>query len=315
MSDRRLLVVDDNRLVLAVVTDFFVPQGWIVEQATDGAAALTTLETFLPDAIVADILMPNLDGWGFYDAVRARPDLAEVPFVFLTVDAELPQRLRALHQGADDFVAKPFEVEELHARVERLVQRRRAVDTARESGEAMLSGSVEHLAMSDLLQILSLNGKDGTVELTQDGVTGRIEFDRGDIVHAEAGPARGLKALYRMLGWGTASFRVVPRAGAPRQRTIEGSASNVLMDGLVSLDEWARWRSMLPPGDAKLAFGSDARSRLQTNPVSPVEFEVLQRAKSGATVGAVLEEAPQPDALVAEAMGKLLSRGVITTQD
>ena len=72
MTAKRLLVVDDNRLVLEVVADFFAPHGWEVARAEDGAAALVVLESFRPDAIVADILMPNLDGWGLYDAVRAR---------------------------------------------------------------------------------------------------------------------------------------------------------------------------------------------------------------------------------------------------
>lgn len=305
MSGRRILVVDDNRLVLEVVADFFAPHGWEVVKAGDGVEALRALETFHPDVIVADILMPNLDGWGLYDAVRSRPDLAEVPYVFLTVDADLPQRLRALHQGADDFMPKPFEVEELHARIERLLDRRERRE------EALLSGTVEHLAMSDLLQILALNGKDGTVALEQNGSRGTVEFVGGAIVHATCERTRGLKALYRMLGWPNAAFRVLAREGHVPDRTIDGPASNVIMDGLVSLDEWGRWSAAIPPREARLTFAPDARAKLESHPVSPAEFEVLQRARMGASVGAVLDGAPQPDAGIAEAIAGLLSRGIL----
>jgi CheY-like chemotaxis protein len=315
MTGKRLLVVDDNRLVLEVVADFFAPHGWEVARAEDGAAALVLLESFRPDAIVADILMPNLDGWGLYDAVRARPDLAEVPYVFLTVDADLPQRLRALHQGADDFIPKPFEVEELHARVERLIERRARRAEAGNGETALLSGSVEHLAMSDLLQILALNGKDGTVALEQNGSRGSVEFVGGVIVHAACDGTRGLKALYRMLGWPSAGFRVLAREGNPRERSIDGPASNVIMDGLVSLDEWGRWSAVLPPRGARLAFTTDAKLRLEGHPVSPAEFEVLTRARNGATVAAILDDAPQPDAVVAEAVAGLISRGVLRMLD
>lgn len=305
MSGRRLLVVDDNRLVLEVVADFFQPHGWEVVKAEDGAHALRVLEDLRPDAIVADILMPNLDGWGLYDAVRARPDLEDVPYVFLTVDSDLPQRLRALHQGADDFIAKPFAVEELHARIERLLDRRGRREAA------LLSGSVEHLAMSDLLQILALNGKDGTVALEKNGSRGIVEFVEGAIVHAACERTRGVKALYRMLGWPDAAFRVLARDGHVAERTIDGPASNVIMDGLVSLDEWGRWSAQLPPREARLTFAPDARARLEGHAVSPAEFEVLQRARRGTSVAAVLDEAPQPDAAVAEALVGLLERGVL----
>jgi len=309
-----LLAVDDNRLVLEVVSDFFGPRGWEVLRAGEGVEALRALEAGPPAAIVCDILMPGMDGWAFYEEVRRRPELAEVPFVFLTIEAELPQRLRALHMGADDYIVKPFDVEELYARVERLVERRRALEEARRAGDALISGSVEHLAISDLLQILALNGKDGTVVLEQDESNGRIEFEAGKIVHAVSGRARGAKALYRMLGWTRATFRVLPRAGPAAEHTIDGAATNVLMDGLVSVDEWNRWADMLPPRVTSLRMTAEARARLEGKTLSPAEFEVLSRAKSGASVGAVLEESAQPDALVAEAIGTLLSRGILRAE-
>jgi len=304
--------VDDNRLILRVIEDFFTPNGWDVTSADGVPAARLALASMTPDAIVSDILMPDVDGWEFFDEVRKRPATASTPFVFLTVEGELPQRLRGLHLGADDYMTKPFAVEELHARVERLVERTEALAEARSgTGDALLTGSVEHLAISDLLQILSLNGKDGTVELREGEASGRIEFLQGQIVDAAAGRARGSKALFRMLGWAGATFRVLTREGPPAPRTITASASNVLMDGLVSLDEWGRWRDLLPGEGSRLDLAPDARTRLHGHSVSPAEFDVLARAKAGTTVGRLIEESPHPDAQVAEAICTLMTRGVI----
>ena len=308
---RRLLAVDDNRLILRVIEDFFVPHGWDVTACDDARTALDSLGRAIPDAIVSDILMPEVDGWALFEEVRKHPQAVAVPFVFLTVEGELPQRLRGISQGADDYMTKPFAVEELHARIERLVERRQALEAARRGGDALLAGSVEHLAISDLLQILSLNGKDGVVHLAQDGEDGHIDFVSGQIVHAAAGTARGTKALYRMLGWSAATFRVLARTEEPDVPTIAAPTANVLMDGLVSLDEWGRWRELLPPADAPLDLAEDARARLHGHTVTPAEFDVLARAKSGTTVGRAIAESPHPDAQVAEAICTLHSRGVV----
>ena len=311
-AKRRLLAVDDNRLILRVITDFFVPLGWSVTTAEDVPAARDALARELPDVIVSDILMPEIDGWAFFDGVRADRRTAGIPFVFLTVESELPARLRGLQLGADDYITKPFAVEELHARLARLSDRTEALDHARHGGDALLTGSVEHLAISDLLQILALNGKDGTVLLSQtEQGTGRIEFVGGQIVHAESGAAQGTKALFRLLGWTNATFRVMPREGETPVPTITSSTSNVLMDGLVSLDEWARWRELLPPDRSPVMLAPDARLRLQGHSVSPVEFDLLARAKGGTTVGRILEESPHPDAQIAEALYTLMTRGIL----
>jgi DNA-binding response OmpR family regulator len=309
---RRLLAVDDNRLILRVIEDFLVPKGWDVTTAESVAAARTALAAASPDVIVSDILMPEIDGWAFFEDVRKRKETASVPFVFLTVERELPERLRGLHLGADDYMTKPFAVEELAARIERLLERSVAVKRARaDGGGALLAGSVEHLAISDLLQILALNGKEGTVELRRGEDEGRIDFVGGRIVDAAAGSARGTKALFRMLGWADATFRVMPREGDAPETTIAAATSTVLMDGLISLDEWTRWEGRLPAAKTRIELADDARSRLHGHSVRPVEFDLLARSKSGITVARALEDIPHPDAQVAEAICTMLARGVV----
>jgi CheY-like chemotaxis protein len=83
---RRLLAVDDNRLILRVIEDFFTPRGWDVAKAENVAAARKALANASPDVIVSDILMPEIDGWTFFEDVRRRKETETVPFVFLTVE-------------------------------------------------------------------------------------------------------------------------------------------------------------------------------------------------------------------------------------
>jgi hypothetical protein len=83
------------------------------------------------------------------------------------------------------------------------------------------------------------------------------------------------------------------------------------MEGLVSLDEWARWAELLPEPDAKIQLAEDARNRLHGQTLRPVELDILARSKSGITIARVLDDSPHPDAAVAEAICTLLARGVV----
>jgi DNA-binding response OmpR family regulator len=251
--------------------------------------------------VVADILMPGMDGWALLEEIRRRPQGMALPFVFLTTESDLPQRLRGLNAGADDYVTKPFAVEELHARVERLLARR----TRRGAlPAALLTGNVRHLAMADLLQILSLNGKDGVVELEQDGKRGSLVIEMGMIVHARCGTVTDVKAVHRLLAWTRAEFRVLPLEETP-ERTMCEQATNVIMDGLVSLDEWNRWAEELPGPGTRLELAEEPSGG------SPAEADVVARARAGATLQEVLDGSAFPDGELAEAVCALIGRGTV----
>jgi hypothetical protein len=158
------------------------------------------------------------------------------------------------------------------------------------------------MPLSDLLQILSLNGKDGTVVMRQEKESGKIARIGGSIVHAECGRVVGVKALYRMLGWAAATFRVLPAASEAQRKTVDQPTTSVLMDGLVSLDEWNRWHLMLPAEDTVLEPAPDVKERIGERRLAPAEQEVLARAEGGVAVGDILEGSPLPDADLAEAM-------------
>jgi DNA-binding response OmpR family regulator len=313
----RLLIVDESRLVLETIYDFLTPHGWVVNAAPNVRKALDLLEdASCPEIIVTEIVLPDRDGWRFFEILRRQPRYAEIPVVILTTETDLATRLRGFQMGAHDYITKPFDVEELHARITRILDGQAALVRARETGDdALLAGSVEHLGIADLLQILSLNNKSGRVELKDGRRQGRIVFEGGKIVHAECRGIQGEKAIYRMLGWTTATFRLVPLQGEGVERTVQASTSNVLMDGLVSLDEWNRWEPMMPPEEFRIEMAPESESRLDGHDATRAEVEVMRRAKGGPTVGDILDQSPLPDAELAEALCALLTRDVIRTRE
>ena len=117
----RILVVDDDRAVREALERALGLEGYDVELAADGAEALSAVERSEPDAVVLDVLMPGVDGLEVCRLLRRAQH--RVPILMLTVRDSLGERVEGLDAGADDYLSKPFELEELLARVRALLRR------------------------------------------------------------------------------------------------------------------------------------------------------------------------------------------------
>jgi len=120
----QLLVVDDDRKLVPLLERGLRYEGFGVVCAYSGAEALAATKHTLPDLVLLDVGMPDLDGFGVLQELRRRTD---VPVVMLTARDEVTDKVGALDLGADDYVAKPFDFDELVARI-RAVLRRRGAD-------------------------------------------------------------------------------------------------------------------------------------------------------------------------------------------
>ena len=117
----RILVVDDEPAVRDALRRALVGEGYLVDLAADGRDALDQHAAAPPDAIVLDVLMPNLDGLGTARLLRASGD--RTPILMLTARDAVADRVAGLDAGADDYLVKPFALEELLARVRALLRR------------------------------------------------------------------------------------------------------------------------------------------------------------------------------------------------
>jgi two-component system phosphate regulon response regulator OmpR len=117
----RILVVDDEADIRFVVESLLVSRGHWVATAVDGPAALGRLAGEQFDLVVLDVMMPGTSGLEVLQTIRADGRLRTLPVLMLSAAGAADDRMRASDRGADDYVAKPFDVEELALRIERLV--------------------------------------------------------------------------------------------------------------------------------------------------------------------------------------------------
>ena len=127
----RILVVDDETQITRVLRTSLSSHGYDIRVANDGETALEIMKDWSPDLVITDLAMPNMDGLELCRRVRAK---SEIPILVLSVRGEERTKVKALDAGADDYITKPFGIEELLARVRANLRRARP----EESGDAAI---------------------------------------------------------------------------------------------------------------------------------------------------------------------------------
>jgi DNA-binding NarL/FixJ family response regulator len=145
---KRLLLIDDDPNLILLVQDYLVFKGYEVITAENGREALEVLDKEIPDMIICDVMMPEMDGYALVEHIRQDARTSWIPVLFLSAKGQSQDRVKGLSTGADVYMVKPFEPEELVAQVESsLKQANRLMQHPNKGAEAnpkiQVSASVE----------------------------------------------------------------------------------------------------------------------------------------------------------------------------
>jgi len=123
MGKARLLVVEDDQDISSMLKIYFSSQGYEVDLALRGELALEKTRMTMPHLIVLDIMLPDIDGYEVCKRLRSNSRTSHIPVIFLTQKDERSDKLQGLELGADDYITKPFDIEELRLRVQNAIAR------------------------------------------------------------------------------------------------------------------------------------------------------------------------------------------------
>jgi two-component system, sensor histidine kinase and response regulator len=135
-----ILIIDDEPALLLGLSAKIKRQGYQVVTASNGSEGLQKAKEVLPDLILSDVMMPPPNGFELRRLMGQDPRLASIPFIFLTARSGVEDRVTGIRDGADDYITKPFETEELFARIEAVLRR---VSLARERGREETRASAQ----------------------------------------------------------------------------------------------------------------------------------------------------------------------------
>jgi len=148
MNGETILIVEDNDSLRIGICEMLTLEGFSVLAARNGVEAVKLLKSNLPELILSDVMMPEMDGFDFYSEVRTHPELFSVPFLFLTARTDPEDSLRGRTLGADDYLTKPISRDELVTTIRSRLNRSRQVKLAQieqayVASLTLLAGAIE----------------------------------------------------------------------------------------------------------------------------------------------------------------------------
>jgi len=128
MMTKKIVVVEDNEDVRENLAEILELDGYEVATAENGKIGVKVIEETMPDLIICDIMMPELDGYAVLHIINKKPDLANIPFLFLTAKAENSDIIKAINLGTNGYLTKPFDADELLNLIEKSIRERAIVN-------------------------------------------------------------------------------------------------------------------------------------------------------------------------------------------
>ncbi len=308
MANETILVVDADPKSQKVLEVSFKKAGYRVVMTETPAAAHEVARSGAVDLVVSETTFEDGDGFDFLTELR-EGEHRSVPFIFLTEDRSLPQKMRAFELGADDYLTKPVYIKEVTTRVELLLQKR-AKDALLEDDVEELEGNLADITMIDLLQTIEDELRSGTIHLSSGTQAAVIYFRQGNILDAICGKLQGEEAIYRLMLWPEGEFTLRYHEQVNRADRIEKDSGALLLEGIRRLDQYNELLAKLPDLDhvfeANYAKLGDALKSL------PTEAGLVVRLFDGIrSVAEVADHSPLDDVTTLKIIARLIQDGLI----
>ncbi len=260
MSKDLVLVVDDELDNRVMMRYFLESWGYEVDLAANGQEALDKVDAKFPQLILLDLEMPVMDGFDTCDRLKSDEATEDIPVIMFTGLEQTADKVRGIRRGADDYVVKTVDPEELQARIEMILKRSkryeaRAAEPATTGGNgthaqngSAVSGSLSELYFPETMQLILAYGKSGVLNLRDEDRQGCVYIKGGKVVHATLGTLEGESAFYDLALWKSGTFSFQVGEDAPKE-TINKSGTNLLIEATRRLDEWNMISSKIPSFD------------------------------------------------------------------
>jgi DNA-binding response OmpR family regulator len=258
MARDRILVVDDDPDNRAMIGHFLGNWGFDVDDAGSGKAALEMVKEKPFSLVLLDVEMPEMDGFETCERLKSCAETEWIPVIIFTGLEEMPNRVRGYRHGADDYVVKTVEPDELRTRIDVVLKRTRRYaalaaappppeasqpETAPEEAdgaapEVALSLSLSRVSFPEAMRLVLAHGKNGVAHLTNGGKSAEVHIHDGAVIHAALGEEKGSEAFYDLALWKSGRLDFQDKETG-RDKTILTSTRSLLVEAGRRSDAWS----------------------------------------------------------------------------
>jgi len=272
---RRILYLDNDPGMRKMISKVLTEEDYEVFAVAHARDAIKELREKNIDLVITDVLLPEIDGFQFYQIVKRHPRTSAIPFVFLTTKADEEDKLKGLKMGADDYLVKPIKPRELIAKIDMIIKRADKVKGSIEG--ATLAGNLADQGVAELVQFIDLSNQTGSLNIETPKGAGKIFFERGKLYAANFSEKRGQDAVWALLGEKDGTFRFQKLHEADlSEREMFADNYAILLEGLRRQDE--------------------SRANIKVEEVAPAEFDIGDFTAVTAEEGRPEEVAAKPKA-------------------
>ncbi|MBN2088494.1 response regulator [candidate division KSB1 bacterium] len=241
IEPKKVLIVDSLPDASVGLQKNLTSSGYQVFLVHNGEEALSLAHTEQPDIILSEVRLPELDGHLLLNTIRTDKKLVQCPFIFLSSQKKVDERIESIMLGADDYITKPYYIQEVIARIEMLL-----AEKENRRNRDLFSGRLSEMNLVDIIQTLEVGQKSGILKLQRNGREGEIRFQAGNVIDARYLSYSPVESINKMFTWTEGVFQVqMTETTGPRKLSVTNQ--ELILNGLHKIREWEELKVDLPP--------------------------------------------------------------------
>jgi len=304
---KKILIVDDDANYISGLRKELQQAGFEMIHCDDSKKAIDLIENVKPDLIISEVNLTQFDGHSFFNEVKMRVEYKDVPFIFISSQKRVDDRIKSMEVGVDDFISKPFYNEEIVARIQNILQEISTFGEYLVKNGKGFSGSLAEMNLIDLMQTLEIGKKSATIKLKYNNYEGVVSIQNGSVVDANLKNLKPKDALLKMFLWTEGTYHVeMTRSDYPR--TISQTNDELIHEGRNRTIRWEKIKKNLPPLHTVIAINNIA---FDANNISDGEKKLLSSINGNTMIYDIIIKSPFDDIQSLEIVDNLYQKGYI----
>lgn len=245
----KILLIDNDKTYITPLKKALTEAGYSVTCWEEGQKILKLARELKADLIISEVDLPQISGHKIFKEIRSIPEFKATPFIFLSNQKKVDERIKNIELGVDDYITKPFYVEEVVVRVHNLLHEISNLHDSEIDTNRGFSGNLTEMNLVDLIQTLELGKKSAVIKLKHNSSLGVVLISEGQVVDASLKNLAPIDAIMRMFTWTIGSF-IVDITTVNNKRKISESNEDLIDIGIRRVSDWDQIKQGLPPLNA-----------------------------------------------------------------